>query len=323
MSLFLTLFALAGIALLILHRFSTQGDKPWPLIANGVLTPREQDLCRRLEALYRQHRVFAKVALSQLLEVRPGTGNRRAIRNHYSQLVADFVLCRDDFSVVAVIELDDSSHAATDRQDADRRKTKAVESAGLRLVRIPGGELPSPDELRELIEGEDAQPSPAVAVSNSTGETAALLRPVLGVVLVGVAVVGGWFAYSRIMASVPSRIAPAVRVATAPVPAPPTVAPVAAITVSAAAVQQAEEERLEAARALEAQEALDALERRKQAAWVAFYEAPASCEHPAAWADQVECGNEYIRAKKAFEKIWQAQTHSPMPAIAETSTVQQ
>jgi uncharacterized protein DUF2726 len=154
MSLFLILFVLAAVALWVLHEFSTrspQGDEPWPLMAKALLTPWEQDLYRRLEELYPQHRVFAQVALSPLLEVRPGTGNRRAIRNHYSQLVADFVLCRDDFSVVAVIELDDSSHAATDRRNADLRKTKAVESAGLRLVRIPAGELPSPDELRDFI----------------------------------------------------------------------------------------------------------------------------------------------------------------------------
>jgi very-short-patch-repair endonuclease len=42
-----------------------------------------------------------------------------------------------------VIELDDRSHRRADRQDADARKTKALEYAGLRLVRIPAGAQPS------------------------------------------------------------------------------------------------------------------------------------------------------------------------------------
>jgi len=68
---------------------------------------------------------------------------------------------------------------------------------------------------------------------------------------------------------------------------------------------------LDASRALAAQEAADAMAKRKQAAWEAFYKAPATCEHPPAWQDQVECGNEYIRAKREFEKRWEAQGTSP------------
>lgn len=324
MLLFLSLFALAAVAFLVLRGLNARGpavDPAWPLMPKALLTPRERGFYALLEESYPQHRVFVQVALSQLLEVKPGTANGQAIRNHFSQLVADFVLCRADFSVVAIIELDDSSHAATERQNADRRKTKAVESAGLRFVRIPAGELPSNDELRKLIEGNDVEPSPALVVLNSTTETAALLRPLLGVVLVGVAIVGGWLAYSRLIAGISPRITPAARVATTPVPPPLAVAE--ATAASAAAVQRAEQERLDAARALAAQEAGDALEERKLAAWAAFYQAPASCEHPAAWADQVECGNGYIRAKRAFEKIWQAQSDSSSAEMVKASRAQQ
>jgi hypothetical protein len=71
-------------------------------------------------------------------------------------LVADFVLCRADLSVVAVIELDDRSHERRVRQDADARKTKALVDAGLRLVRIPAGVLPAEEELREIIDADRA-----------------------------------------------------------------------------------------------------------------------------------------------------------------------
>ncbi len=44
--------------------------------------------------------------------------------------------------------------------------------------------------------------------------------------------------------------------------------------------------------------------RRKARAWAAAYVSPAACEHPADWNAQVECGNQYMRAKQAFERKW-------------------
>jgi len=39
--------------------------------------------------------------------------------NKICRLVADFVLCTADFAVIGTIELDDSSHASANRQNAD------------------------------------------------------------------------------------------------------------------------------------------------------------------------------------------------------------
>jgi hypothetical protein len=38
-----------------------------------------------------------------------------------------------------------------------------------------------------------------------------------------------------------------------------------------------------------------------------IYSAQASCEHPVDWSAQVECGNQYMRAKKLFEQRWNAE----------------
>src|SRR5882762_3122585 len=129
-------------------------DVPWPVAARNLLSPREQSLYQRLLSLYPKHQVFVQVALSQLIDVDRNHPESESIRARYKQLVADFVLCRADLSVVAVIELDDRSHERRDRQDADARKTKALVDAGLRLVRIPAGALPSEEELREIIDGD-------------------------------------------------------------------------------------------------------------------------------------------------------------------------
>jgi hypothetical protein len=60
-----------------------------------------------------------------------------------------------------------------------------------------------------------------------------------------------------------------------------------------------------------AQQAAVAQEKRKERAWAEFYKADDSCEHPSDWAEQVECGNQYIRARKAFDKLWQSQQGRP------------
>src|SRR6202040_1122724 len=130
-----------------------------------------------------------QVALSQLAEVRADAPNRQALQNRFFRLVADFVLCRHDFSVVAVIELDDSYHAARDRKDADQRKAKAVESAGLRLVRIPAGPIPSEAALRELIGGGGNEFPPGIGTRGfptlpEKSEAVATLLPFLGLGLI-------------------------------------------------------------------------------------------------------------------------------------------
>ncbi len=104
--------------------------------------------------VYPDHKILVQVALSQLIEVDSNHPKRQFIRARYKQLVADFVLCRSNLSVVAVIELDDSSHENPESQYADARKNKALADAGIRLVRIPAGALPSENSLRGMIDAE-------------------------------------------------------------------------------------------------------------------------------------------------------------------------
>lgn len=316
MSLAIIVIAIIAGTLWVIRKIGTGGHAGrdhWPLYSKPLLTERETDFYRRLEVMYPEHRIFVQVALSQLLEVSPGTRDRRSIRNRFNQLVADFVLCRRDLSVVAVIELDDSSHAAPNRQKADRRKANALESAGLRLVRIPAGPIPSAADLRRMIRAEQLELCRDAPIAGDSptpvrGGIVNMLRPVLSPLLILIAIVGGWAVYSQLLASASPKLA-------IPAHAPialtvsSTVPPVSMPRVDSAA-QQDERRREQAERALAAQRAADALAKRKAAAWSAFYRAPASCEHPAAWADQVECGNQYIRAKKEFEKNWQAQPNT-------------
>jgi Protein of unknown function (DUF2726) len=301
-------------------------DEPWPLSARNLLSKREQSLYQRLLSAYPEHKIFVQVALSQLIEIdrkHPKSGSIRAL---YKQLVADFVLCRFDLSVVAVIELDDRSHERSDRQYADARKNKALADAGIRLVRVRAGRIPSEDDLRALIDadsaaeegiqeetvlslvepGETYDEAPIHPWRDGSGaESQELKRIVLKLVGMTILVLGGWFIFSYVL---PGAIKVAFQALATPQirvpPAPPQSVPVRRSQTPAAQVvyEPSAEELAERRRAILQQAA--AQQKSKDLAWAAFYSAPASCEHPADWAAQVECGNQYMRAKKRFEERW-------------------
>jgi len=119
--------------------------------AGPPLTGREQILHRRLAHLYPNHVIYTHVALSQFIDVIPRAPERQSIQSHFNRHIADFVLCRRDLSIVAVIELDDATDPPLNCREADAYE-KAVESAGLRLVRIGAGPLPSQAELQQILQ---------------------------------------------------------------------------------------------------------------------------------------------------------------------------
>jgi very-short-patch-repair endonuclease len=313
----LLIAALAGLWLLREFANNIPGENSrWPVFARAPLTMREQFLYHRLCVMYPEHIILAQVALSQLIDVSPGTPNRQAIRGKFKQLVADFVLCRSDFSIVAVIELDDPSHAQPHRQDADARKTKAVESAGLAFVRIPAGPIPSEIDLRRIIQpGVTATQEVAAAAATrlrvADPEKEAMRRSVIGLAVVIAVIVAGWVIYSQLLTiSTPSGVASKSLAAMARQGTPmpefrPAADPLAPVAIHPTSAEQDTEKQERARAAIAAQQMVTEAEKRKDKAWAAYYVAPASCEHPPSWKDQVDCGNQYIRAKREFEQQWQ------------------
>ncbi|RQO78177.1 hypothetical protein DBR44_00005 [Aquitalea sp. FJL05] len=137
----------------------------------SLLTEREQGCYWRLvEHLSPDFIVLAQVGFSQLLSVKGGANEQNnALFGTMRQKVADFVVCRKDLSVVAVIELDDSSHRGKEEQD--KKRDAAVRQAGLLAFRLPNTPGNEPvknlaDVLRRMYLGADfvssnAGPSPA------------------------------------------------------------------------------------------------------------------------------------------------------------------
>jgi hypothetical protein len=305
-------------------------DTPWPVAARGLMSEREKSLYQNLISLYPDHKIFVQVALSQLVDVARDHPERMAIRARFKQLVADFVLCRPDLTIVAVIELDDRTHLRADRKRADARKSKALADAGLRLVRIPAGAIPPIGKLRALIE---AGRSPAVTAvgttdltlaetvptfaRNATGDVGSLsgagvtrkqkraLWRIATTILFAVFV---WFAYTNFLPYIVHRALESL----APKPVTPhavakaLVKPIDAPAIAAVPSATPTASSNSVAERPTGQATTFELKRQKNREWAAYYSASPSCEHPGSWNDQVECGNQYMRAKKRFEQQWAA-----------------
>jgi hypothetical protein len=149
----IVLLLILGVLAALLKKRPKAATGPWPLeVRKTVLTQPEQVLYRRLVQALPQNLVFAQVQLSRFLEVRRGVP-RQGWFNRISQLSADFLVLNPDTSVVAAIELDEASHGHPSRRDADARKSHALQSAGVRLIRWHVKSLPDEETIRAAVAG--------------------------------------------------------------------------------------------------------------------------------------------------------------------------
>lgn len=99
-----------------------------PIQATAPLTANEQPMYFRLVEAFPEHVVLAQVAFGALMQTKD-----RMARNRFDRKRADFVLCSKAFEVIAVIELDDSSHNGREQRDAAR--DNLLTSCGYRVLR--------------------------------------------------------------------------------------------------------------------------------------------------------------------------------------------
>jgi very-short-patch-repair endonuclease len=148
---FLLLAVVMIIAIVGLLKLKSQGnsngDEIWPFYAKKPLSQPEQILYFRLIEALPDHIVLAQVQLSRFLGVKKGH-NFQSWSNRINRMSADFVICKKDASIVAVIELDDSTHQKLDRQIADNKKDKALEAAAIKVVRWQAKSIPDLSEIK-------------------------------------------------------------------------------------------------------------------------------------------------------------------------------
>jgi hypothetical protein len=111
------------------------------------LSQPEQSLYWRLREAMPDCVVLCQVSLSRFLT--PNSSRalvRRALFNRISQKSVDFLICLPDFTIIAVVELDDSTH----RQEKDARRDSIFQSASVPLVRVNVRDIPGIEELKAL-----------------------------------------------------------------------------------------------------------------------------------------------------------------------------
>jgi hypothetical protein len=141
----------------LLHgRRSGSADGPLPYKTHRYLFSRAErsfyEVLRRV--VEPDCRLFAKVRLADLVSVPKGTPDWQAHFNRVQSKHVDFVICDvRALRVVAVVELDDSSHSAASRQGRDSFVDRVLASVGIPIVRVKASEGYAPAKIRELLEG--------------------------------------------------------------------------------------------------------------------------------------------------------------------------
>ena len=121
-----------------------------PYLRRPLMTATEMDVYITLLEALPDYMIFSQVQASRVLEV-PKNRETYYWFNFVSRLSYDFVICRADSTPIAVIEVDDRTHELPERQEADNRKNKATEAAGVAVIRWLVGETPSHEAIAKLI----------------------------------------------------------------------------------------------------------------------------------------------------------------------------
>jgi hypothetical protein len=136
-----SIFPLLGFAVVVAilafrkaNSQNTEDNEAWPYYPKKHLSLSEQVLYYRLIEALPEHKIHAQVQLTWLLGAKK-TNNFSNWMNCINRMTADFVVCNQDSSVVAVVELDDASKQKADRQKAKIEKDKALDEAKIKVIR--------------------------------------------------------------------------------------------------------------------------------------------------------------------------------------------
>jgi len=143
------------VAIILVIKFLSSSNKKeklpsFPFYAKKPLTPVEQSLYYKLVNALPEYVILSQVALSRFLGVKE-SANYMEWFNRINRMTVDFLVCKKDFSIVAAIELDDSSHNSERRQETDDKKNQALRSAGIRIIRWNVKDVPDTNKIREEI----------------------------------------------------------------------------------------------------------------------------------------------------------------------------
>lgn len=114
-----------------------------------ILTDNEKEFFHRLQRSLPDYHVFPQVAVNAILQVSKNVKKARrfGIRNRFSQLHVDYLICeKNTLAVMAVIELDDRTHKAA----KDAARDRMLETGGYRVIRFASKRKPAEAEIAAL-----------------------------------------------------------------------------------------------------------------------------------------------------------------------------
>ncbi|WP_293776944.1 DUF2726 domain-containing protein [uncultured Oxalicibacterium sp.] len=119
--------------------------------AKTLMSENEKEWFKAIKRAVPHAHVFAQVAMNQLVEPdgKPYTGPYQSALNKITSRSIDFVLLSPDLSVLIAIEIDDRTHNQKRRKEADDKKTKALQDAGVALLRFPATPVASSEAIKE------------------------------------------------------------------------------------------------------------------------------------------------------------------------------
>lgn len=112
-----------------------------------LLNEAEQELYGRLQEAMPNMRIFAQIGISQLAQLRGRSEAQRLL--HMSTRGVDFVVCDEDFGILAAIELVWPT-SDSDTQPEDEKRA-ALESLGIPLIVFRPNLLPDADAISREI----------------------------------------------------------------------------------------------------------------------------------------------------------------------------
>ncbi len=121
------------------------------LAAAPLLSAVGQRLFARLVRAFPGHVVLAQVALSRLLAADSLPTEAVGVAPRARHGVADFVVCRADFTPLAVVEWDTGARSSADNRERHRRKHRWLQDAGIKVLRVVAADLPTEGALKALV----------------------------------------------------------------------------------------------------------------------------------------------------------------------------
>lgn len=149
------LFVLLIVAAAWLANQQSGGTLPYTRRA-ALFTPAERSFLGVLDqAVGEQYRIFGKVRVADVVGVQK-MNDRAAWQRAFNRISAkhfDFILCDPkDLSVIAAIELDDSSHDSGRGQQRDDFLNRACEAADLPLIRVRASNTYNVADIKQQIQ---------------------------------------------------------------------------------------------------------------------------------------------------------------------------